>query len=775
MSSHLPVWRTNVSGLASLSATTPTVHVPMLASVRAVVRRVRARLPALAELIHGDTGYDIPLQTPIAAPTGADHIVSVGAFPTGVAVGPDGTRVYVVNTGDDAVSVIDPGTGTVVATVNVGRAPYGIALSADGRRAYVANSVGNSVSVIDTDALSVTTTMAVGENPYGVAVAGERVYVTNQTDGTLTVLSGETSVLNGETCTIAVGTAPTGVAISPDEQRAYVVDNEAHSLIVVDTLAGTLTDTIAVGKHPAQVAITPDGAQAFVTNTGGGSVSVVNLSTTAVTETLLLSDHPVGVAVGARYAFVTALDASLVAGTVTIIDIETGAMNTIPAGAPYSVAADPAADRAYITDFRAQTVSTVAAELSGGLSGGSDGVSGADGGVSGKGRSHPEKAAPSIPIDRNAYDVVADPDTSRAFVIRTDDDAIEVIDTSGRSATVNVGRYPSALVLTRDGTRAYVTNHDDGSLSIIDTALDSESCNTVIDTLDVGMSWATGVVLSRDGSRAYAVDEVDGHLTVIDTVADSPSRDTVINHIELGDPPTALRIAPNGRWVYAINHFDHVVWAVHTATNRTAAIKLAAYPYRISLSPNGLRLYAGLCGNGATSVIDTDPGSATYHRVIGRLGIGGYGPEPVFTTAGARGYVVNSDTNSVSVIDTATGTVKNLAVGQYPWDVAVSPDGRRAYVVNNLDNSLSIIGTATDSVIATVSVGARPCRVAVSPDGGRAFVVNSRDDSVSVIDTATSTVSETVAVGRRPFDISVSADGGRAFVRHRDGLSLVSA
>jgi YVTN family beta-propeller protein len=267
---------------------------------------------------------------------------------------------------------------------------------------------------------------------------------------------------------------------------------------------------------------------------------------------------------------------------------------------------------------------------------------------------------------------------------------------------------------------------------------------------------------------------MDGHMSVIDTVAHSPSRDTVINGIELPGPPTALCIAPNQRWVYAINHFDHMVWAVHTATRRTAAIRLPAYPYRISLSPNGLRLYASLCGDGSTCVIDTDPGSARYRRIIARLRVDGYGPDPVFSTAGARAFVVNSDANSVSVIDTPSSVVKTIAVGEYPWDVTVSPDGRRAYVVNILDNSVSIVGSATDSVTTTIPVGARPCRVAVSAAGDRAFVVNSRDDSVSVIDTSTATISNTITVGRTPFDVTVSADGERAFVRHRDGLTLVA-
>jgi large repetitive protein len=776
MSLNLPVWRANLSGLASLAtAESAAPGMPMFQSVRAAVRRVRARTSTLAELVVGDTAYDVPLRTPVAAPpppTSALSRVPVGAFPTGIAVRPQGTHVYVVNSGDDSVSAIDADTGTAAATIGVGHAPYGIAMTPDGRKAYVANSGSNSLSIIDTQAHVVTATIAVGENPYGVAVApdGERVYVTNQAAGSLTVIDGGTS-------SIAVGAAPMGVAVSPDGQTAYVVDNDAHSLILVDTGAREVTKTIPVGKHPAQVAITPDGAQAYVTNAAGGSVSVVDLLTATVTETLLVSDHPIGVAVGAhsRFAYVTALDASLLAGTVTIIDIRTGETNTVRAGAPYGVIADPSGDHAYITDFRSQAVSMInASDELDAMTRSGRGAHARRPSAGPLRRSRRQDTSSEIAIDRGAYGVVADPDTGRAFVIHSDDDTIEVIDSSGHSTAIEVGRYPSAVALTRDGTRAYVTNYEDGSLSILDTAPTSDSCNTVIGTLDVGLSWSTGVVLSADGSRAYAVDQMDGHLSVIDTVADSPSRDTIINGIELPGPPTALCIAPNQRWVYAINHFDHMVWAVHTATKRTAAIRLPAYPYRISLSPNGLRLYASLCGDGSTCVIDTDPGSARYRRIIARLCVDGYGPDPVFSTAGARAFVVNSDANSVSVIDTPSSVVKTIAVGEYPWDVTVSPDGRRAYVVNILDDSVSIVGSATDSVSTTIPVGARPCRVAVSAAGDRAFVVNSRDDSVSVIDTSTATVSNTITVGRTPFDVTVSADGERAFVRHRDGLTLVA-
>jgi YVTN family beta-propeller protein len=361
-----------------------------------------------------------------------------------------------------------------------------------------------------------------------------------------------------------------------------------------------------------------------------------------------------------------------------------------------------------------------------------------------------------------------------AFVVRSDDGCIDVVDESGHTVTVPVGGYPSALVRNRDGTRAYVTNHQDGSVSVIDTAPASPSRNTVVATLDVGGYWCTGVILSRDGSRAYAVNDTDACLSVIDTAPDSATRDGIVGQIDLRRPPAALGLSPNGRWIYTINHFDNVVWAVHTVTNTLAPIPVPGYPYRLSFSPNGLRVYASLTDNGSMSVIDTDPTSVTYHSVIARLRLGGHVPDPVFTIAGARAYVPAYGADLVYVIDTASGAAKRIAVGRYPWDVAVSQDGLRAYIANCLDDSVSIVDSASDTVTATVAVGARPCRIALSADGSQALVANNRDNSVSVIDTATALVSSTILVGRNPFDVTLSRDGARGCVHHRDGMSVLS-
>ena len=76
--------------------------------------------------------------------------VPVGNTPWGVAVNPDGTNVYVTNSADDNVSVINTTNNTVTATVNVGDSPWAVAVNPEGTNVYVTNYLSNNVSVINT-------------------------------------------------------------------------------------------------------------------------------------------------------------------------------------------------------------------------------------------------------------------------------------------------------------------------------------------------------------------------------------------------------------------------------------------------------------------------------------------------------------------------------------------------------------------------------------------------------------------------------------------------
>jgi YVTN family beta-propeller protein len=90
-------------------------------------------------------------------------------------------------------------------------------------------------------------------------------------------------------------------------------------------------------------------------------------------------------------------------------------------------------------------------------------------------------------------------------------------------------------------------------------------------------------------------------------------------------------------------------------------------------------------------------------------------------------YVANIDSNTVSVIDTATNKVVGppieLGIGTGPVAVAVTPDGTHAYVANSGTGTVSVIDTATDTVLTgpgfPIPVGTGPDGVAVTRTGHR--------------------------------------------------------
>jgi YVTN family beta-propeller protein len=88
--------------------------------------------------------------------------------------------------------------------------------------------------------------------------------------------------------------------------------------------------------------------------------------------------------------------------------------------------------------------------------------------------------------------------------------------------------------------------------------------------------------------------------------------------------------------------------------------------------------------------------------------------------------------------------------------VTISRDGARAYVTNGYSDTVSAINTATHTVIATLPTGNSPFEMLISPNGKKLYVTNSSDTTVTVIDIPSLTVSATITdVGSAPFEVVV--------------------
>jgi YVTN family beta-propeller protein len=120
--------------------------------------------------------------------------------------------------------------------------------------------------------------------------------VVNRDVGSVTVLqmsyAGQTpaAVVLAE---IALGSdsEPWQVAISPDGTRGYVILRKSQQLAVIEGLntKPTLGAKVAVGSEPTGLALTPTGAEVWVTNWVDGTVSVVDSASMKVKKTIDLN------------------------------------------------------------------------------------------------------------------------------------------------------------------------------------------------------------------------------------------------------------------------------------------------------------------------------------------------------------------------------------------------------------------------------------------------------------------------------------------------------
>ncbi|WP_424356569.1 hypothetical protein [Methanocella sp. MCL-LM] len=125
------------------------------------------------------------------------------------------------------------------------------------------------------------------------------------------------------------------------------------------------------------------------------------------------------------------------------------------------------------------------------------------------------------------------------------------------------------------------------------------------------------------------------------------------------------------------------------------------------------------------------------------------------------GYVTNTNSNTVSVIDLNSNTVStNITVGTQPIGVATNPGGTRIYVSNSMDHTISVIDPGTNTVIHTISLGwSGPRTIVMNGDGTKLYVACTNSQDVKVIDTTTNQVVTSIGLGTSPRGIAMQPNG----------------
>jgi YVTN family beta-propeller protein len=241
--------------------------------------------------------------------------VTQRGVPGGIAVAPDGSRLWTANVWGHSVSEVTLATPTTSREISLGvpalaagtlvpppadpdlaaatkrdeaglapnastdAYPYACVLDPPRQRLYVSLWAKSQVAVIDLESRAVTAVWPTQEHPNELVLApdGARLFVANANRNTVTVLDAATG-RPLETLSAALhphsppGSTPNSLALSPDGRRLFVANACNNNVAVFDVSqpgASRSLGFIPVGWYPTSVRVTPDGKRLLVANGKG--------------------------------------------------------------------------------------------------------------------------------------------------------------------------------------------------------------------------------------------------------------------------------------------------------------------------------------------------------------------------------------------------------------------------------------------------------------------------------------------------------------------------
>jgi putative membrane protein len=311
---------------------------------------------------------------------------------------------------------------------------FGCTRGPSGPRAFVSNERDGTVTVIDINTDRVVSTIEVGARPRGIRTSpdGKIVYValsfsSQQTPGTINKIAAIDSNTGKVVAQYDAGTDPEQFAVSNDGRRLFISNEDAGTASIVDTHAGAVISTVVVGIEPEGVTISPDGHWVYVTAETSNTVSVIDTHSNDVVATFMVGARPRDTAFSpdGSLAYVTAE----LGRTLSVIDTRShSVIKTIelPRGdgvKPMGVAVSNDGAKIYVANGRANSVSVIDARS--------------------------EQLLATIPVGQRVWGLAITPDGKKLYAANGVSNDVSVIDTARNAvvATVRAGDGPWGIAI----------------------------------------------------------------------------------------------------------------------------------------------------------------------------------------------------------------------------------------------------------------------------------------------------------------------------------------
>jgi len=190
-----------------------------------------------------------------------------------------GNPIFVLNSQDANVSVIDSATWKETRRIATGKEPHHIYLTPDEKSVIVANAGGDSLTFIDPRTAEVQRVVRGTMDPYQLRFSPDMkwfVTVANRLNHI------DIYRWDGKDLSLAKripsGKTPSHIWIDTKSTTAYATMQDSNELVAVDLATQTLKWRVKTGEMPADVFGTPDDKHLLVGLTGGDHVEVYDVT-----------------------------------------------------------------------------------------------------------------------------------------------------------------------------------------------------------------------------------------------------------------------------------------------------------------------------------------------------------------------------------------------------------------------------------------------------------------------------------------------------------------
>lgn len=187
--------------------------------------------------------------------------------------------VFVLNSLDDSVSVVNPDTWTEIRRIATGKQPHHLYLTPDEKSMIVGNALSDSLTFIDPKTAEVQRTVRGIIDPYQLRFSPDMKWFVTTANRLNHI---DIYRWDGKDITlvkrVATGKTPSHLWIDSKSSTIYSTMQDSDELIAVDLASQTIKWRTKTGTLPADVYGTADDKFMLVALTGGDAVEVYDVS-----------------------------------------------------------------------------------------------------------------------------------------------------------------------------------------------------------------------------------------------------------------------------------------------------------------------------------------------------------------------------------------------------------------------------------------------------------------------------------------------------------------